>query len=39
MFKQISCLAAASLLLAGCMGSKIDCSNEAGFVSFAKYDY
>ena len=30
MFKQISCLAAASLLLAGCMGSKIDCSNEAG---------
>lgn len=30
MFKQISCLAAASLLLTGCMGSKIDCSNEAG---------
>ena len=30
MFKQISCLAAASLLLTGCMGSKIDCSNETG---------
>lgn len=30
MFKQISCLAAASLLLTGCIGSKIDCSNEAG---------
>ncbi|HFC6397358.1 TPA: hypothetical protein ACFNMZ_001995 [Neisseria polysaccharea] len=30
MFKQVSCLTAASLLLAGCMGSEIDCSNEAG---------
>lgn len=30
MFKQVSCLTAASLLLTGCMGSKIDCSNEAG---------